>query len=220
MTGKTKPGQSRAARQVNKTTLRWIIGGVAVLALILLIAVLVAGEQPVDESIGYGDPTVEGDALPPPDLGTADAAIGMTAPTVDGADWEGNPVSIEPGANARLIVFLAHWCPHCQNEVPVVQQWVDEGNLPDNVELIGVVTATDRLRPNWPPQDWLIEEGWTEPVIMDDEIGTVAASYGMSGTPFWVVLDPDLRVLQRVAGEIGVSGIEALAAIAAASVEG
>ncbi|MGH8870883.1 MAG: TlpA family protein disulfide reductase, partial [Acidimicrobiia bacterium] len=111
-------------------------------------------------------------------------------------------------------LFLAHWCPHCQNEVPVVQDWVDAGNLPDDVELISVATSTDRLRPNWPPQDWLVEEGWTSPVIMDDQVGTVAGNYGMAGTPFYVVLDGENHNLGRVSGEIGTQGLDALVALA------
>jgi hypothetical protein len=98
--------------------------------------------------------------------------------------------------------------------VPVVQDWIDAGNLPTDVQLISVATSTNRLQPNWPPQDWLEEEGWTPPVIMDDEIGSVAVNYGMSGTPFYVVLDGDNTNLGRISGEIGIQGLEALVGIA------
>jgi hypothetical protein len=98
--------------------------------------------------------------------------------------------------------------------VPVIQDWVEAGGLPDDVQLISVATATDRLRPNWPPQDWLEEEGWTSPVIMDDQVGTVAGNYGMAGTPFYVVLDGDNTNLGRVSGEIGTQGVDALVALA------
>jgi thiol-disulfide isomerase/thioredoxin len=184
------------------------------LGLIVALAASIATEPEVDESIGFGTPTVEGDTLPVYAAGSDDVAIGLTAPAVTGADWNGNPVSIEPDGTAKIILFLAHWCPHCQAEVPVVQDWIEAGNLPEGVELISVVTSTSRSRPNWPPQDWLEEEGWTSPVIMDDEIGTIAANYGMSGTPFYAVLDGDNTNLTRVSGEIGVDGLNALAAIA------
>jgi hypothetical protein len=101
--------------------------------------------------------------------------------------------------------------------VPVIQTWLDGGNLPDDVDMYSVVTSTDRLRPNWPPQDWLEEEGWTVPAIMDDEIGTIAVNYGMSGTPFYVVLDGDNNVIRRASGEIGTAGLNALVAVAQAS---
>jgi thiol-disulfide isomerase/thioredoxin len=213
MTQKTKP-KPGAKDAKGKSTLWWILGGVVGLGLIVALAASIATEPEIDESIGFGDPTVEGDPLPVYATGTQDVAIGLTAPTVTGADWEGNPVTIEPDGTAKIILFLAHWCPHCQNEVPVVQDWIDAGNLPEDVELISVATATDRTRTNWPPQDWLVEEGWTAPVIMDDQVGTVAASYGMAGTPFYVVLDGDNTNLGRISGEIGTAGFEALVGLA------
>jgi thiol-disulfide isomerase/thioredoxin len=202
---------------VNKKLLG-IIGGVVGLALVVLLAVAIAGEEPVDASIGYGDPVVTGDPLPIFDpAAAADPVVGLTAPSAVGADWEDNEVKIEADGRAKIVVFLAHWCPHCQAEVPVVQTWLDEGNLPDDVDMYSVVTSTDRLRPNWPPQDWLEEEGWTVPALMDNEIGTVAVNYGMSGTPFYVVLDGDNNVIRRASGEIGTAGLNVLVAEAQAA---
>jgi thiol-disulfide isomerase/thioredoxin len=213
MTQKTKPKPGANAPK-SKATLWWIIGGLVGLAAIVALAASIATEPEVDESIGFGQPTVVGDPLPLYAAGGEDVAVGLTAPTVTGADWNGNEVTIEPDGTAKIILFLAHWCPHCQAEVPVVQAWVDEGNLPDDVELISVATSTNRAQTNWPPQDWLEEEGWTAPVIMDDQIGTVAGNYGMAGTPFYVVLDGENNNLGRLSGEIGTEGMEALVALA------
>jgi thiol-disulfide isomerase/thioredoxin len=202
---------------VNKKLLG-IIGGVVGLALVVVLALAIAGEEPVDASIGYGDPVVTGDPLPIFDpTAAADPVVGLTAPSAVGADWDDNEVKIEADGRAKIVVFLAHWCPHCQAEVPVVQTWLDEGNLPDDVDMYSVVTSTDRLRPNWPPQDWLEEEGWTVPALMDNEIGTVAVNYGMSGTPFYVVLDGDNNVIRRASGEIGTAGLNVLVAEAQAA---
>ena len=215
-TKKPKPGTKDAK---SKSTLWWIIGGVLGLGLIVALAASIATEPEVDETVGFGDPTVEGDPLPVYAAGTQDVAVGLPAPTVTGADWEGNPVSIEADGTSKIVLFLAHWCPHCQAEVPRVQDWVDAGNLPDDVELVSVATSTDRSRPNWPPQDWLVEEGWTTPVIMDDQIGTVAGNFGMAGTPFYVVLDGENNNLGRVSGEIGTEGLDALVALAQSGTE-
>ena len=190
-----------------------IIGGVVGLALVVVLAIAIAGEEPVDASIGFGNPVVTGDPLPifnP--TAAADPVTGLAAPSAVGADWEENEVKIEADGRSKIIVFLAHWCPHCQAEVPVIQTWLDGGNLPDDVDMYSIVTSTDRLRPNWPPQDWLEDEGWTVPAIMDDEIGTIAVNYGMSGTPFYVVLDGDNNVIRRASGEIGTAGLNALVA--------
>jgi thiol-disulfide isomerase/thioredoxin len=202
---------------VNKKLLG-IIGGVVGLALVVVLAIAIAGEESVDASIGYGDPVVTGDPLPIFDpTAAADPVVGLTAPSAVGADWDDNEVKIEADGRAKIVVFLAHWCPHCQAEVPVVQTWLDEGNLPVDVDMYSVVTSTDRLRPNWPPQDWLEEEGWTVPAIMDNEIGTIAVNYGMSGTPFYVVLDGDNNVIRRASGEIGTAGLNVLVAEAQAA---
>ena len=46
-----------------------------------------------------------------------DTELGSTAPTVVGYDFMGQRVTIEDNGKPKLIVFLAHWCPHCQREV-------------------------------------------------------------------------------------------------------
>ena len=99
-------------------TVWWIIGGVVGLGLIVVIAASIAGEEEIDTSAGFGTVTVEGDALPVLTDPATDAASGMTAPTVTGADWEDNESSIAPDGRAKILVFLAHWCSHCQAEVP------------------------------------------------------------------------------------------------------
>ena len=199
---------------MNKTVL-WIIGGVLGLGLVILLALSIVSEESVDASIGYGEVTVEGTPLPifAGDV-TQDIAVGFTAPSVSGADWEGNPVAITADGRPKIIIFLAHWCPHCQAEVPEVQDWLDAGNLPDEIDMYSITVATDRLRPNWPPQDWLEDEGWTVPVIMDDEIGSAQTAYGMSGTPFYVVLDGDNTTMGRLSGQIGTAGLDTLVALA------
>jgi thiol-disulfide isomerase/thioredoxin len=194
----------------------WIIGGVVGLGLVVLLAISIVAEEERDTSIGYGQVEVLGDPIPI--LGDqGDVAIGFPAPAVTGADWNGIGHSIEADGRPKIIIFLAHWCQFCQAEVPVVQSWIDAGNLPEDVDMYGVTTSTDPLRPNWPPQDWLEEEGWTVPTIMDDNIGTVSVAYGMRGTPFYAVLDGNNVNLQRVSGAIGIQGLEALVDIAQAS---
>ncbi|HLF61649.1 MAG TPA: TlpA disulfide reductase family protein [Acidimicrobiia bacterium] len=207
-----------AKKGSNLSTLWWILGGVVGLGLIILLAISIAGEQELDASIGFGEITMEGDPLPLFADPLNDAAVGLTAAAVSGSDWKGNQYSITADGRPKLLVLLAHWCPHCQNEVPVIQQWINDGGLPEGVDMYSLTVFTDQLRPNWPPQDWLEAEGWTLPVIMDDEIGTAAAAYGMASTPMYVVLDGDNKVVQRIAGEIGVDGLNALSQLALESV--
>lgn len=190
-----------------------VVMGAVVLAGIL--AVLTAGgDAPGRGSSAedaYGAPTVTGPSLPllEPD---ADASLGMRAPEVAGADFDGRAVEVRPDGRPKMIAFLAHWCPHCQREVPMVTAWVDGGGIPDGVDLVAVATGTDPDRANFPPGPWLEREGWPAPVVVDDEDQTVGRAFGLSGYPFWVFLDADHAVVGRVAGSLSQSQLEAIAA--------
>jgi thiol-disulfide isomerase/thioredoxin len=201
---------------MNKTIL-WIIAGVVGLGLIVVLAFSIASEESLDESIAFGEITVEGANLPFLEDPSTDPALGAVAPTVSGGDWNDNQYSIAADGRAKIVIFLAHWCPHCQVEVPVVQDWINSGGLPSDVDMYSITVLSEKLRPNWPSQDWLEDEGWTVPVIMDDAQGSAVLAYGMTGTPFYVVLDGENTNLGRFSGEVGVPGLEAMVQIAQAS---
>ena len=135
-------------------------------------------------------------------------AAGEISPTVVGADFEGNEVRIENDGRAKAIVFLAHWCPHCQNEVPAVQAWLDSGGGVENVDMYSVATAINSTRDNFPSSDWLNAEGWTVPLIVDDAESTVYRAHGSGGFPFWVFVNSDGTVAARVAGSTPVADLE------------
>ena len=116
----------------------------------------------------------------------------------------------------ELVMFLASWCPACQQELPDVVSWMDAGGLPAGVELTAVVTGLDSTRPNWPPDAWLAEEGYAGEVLIDDAEGSVAQAYGLTGTPFWVALNGDGEVVARIAGLLDTTQLTALAEAAAA----
>ncbi|HLV90689.1 MAG: redoxin family protein [Acidimicrobiales bacterium] len=201
--------------------LMWIIGGVVGLALIVGLAWAIAGEEPPDETAGFGTPTVTGTNLPAVENPNAgDPAVGMTAPTVVGTDWDGNEVAIEPDGRPKIVVFLAHWCPHCQAEVPVINNWLANGGLPEGVDMYAATIFTNARRPNFPPQTWLQRENWEVPTVMDNAENAIALGFGVMSTPTYIVLDGENKNLGRAAGEIGVGGLNALAAIAASAVEG
>lgn len=205
---------------MNKTVM-WVVGGVVGLGLIVLLALSIASEPEIDESIDFGEVTVDGNPLPfLADPTVTDPALGFTAPIVSGTDWEGVETTIAADGRPKIVIFLAHWCSHCQAEVPEVQRWLDGGGLPDDVDMYSITVFSDHLRPNWPARDWLEEENWTRPVIRDDDIGTAVTAYGVRGTPFYVVLDGDNNNLGRFSGQVGVGGLETMVAIAQASLEG
>lgn len=157
-------------------------------------------------------PVVSGEALPEYDpLVQPDPAVGLTIPTVEGTNFDGQPVSIALDGKAKILLFLAHWCPHCQTEVPVIQDWLDGGGSTGDVELISIASGINPAYPNYPPDEWLEREGWTVPVIVDGN-GAVASAYGLSAYPYWVFVGADGTVSGRLTGELGVADLQTILA--------
>ena len=95
-------------------------------------------------------------------------------------------------------MFIAHWCGHCQAEVPRVQAWLDATGGVPGVDLYSVATAMNSGQGNFPPSDWLARENWSLPVIRDDQDNSVLAAYGSGGFPYWVFTNADGTVALRV----------------------
>lgn len=160
-----------------------------------------AQQQPVEV---VGDPLqpFAGDTL-------SDSAIGQVAPVITGASFDGTEVRIGPGA-PTLVVFLAHWCPHCQAEVPTLVDWAEGLRVPFGLEVYGVATATAPDRPNYPPSAWLERERFPFPVLADDASGTAAGALGTTGFPHLVMLDPSGAVMWRFSGQTPEGFLEAI----------
>lgn len=186
---------------------------VFVVVVIALIAAFIVSSGPsgAEAEAAFGEPTVEGEALPEHEGEPLDdPVIGETAPELSGTDHDGEPVEVTWDGTPRLLLFLAHWCPACQDEVPWVQDAVDAGEVPDEIEIVAVTTWTDESRAEFPPQDWLESEDWTVPTLADDEDFSAAEAYGMTSSPFWVLVDGDGTVIARIPGGIGEEQFPAL----------
>lgn len=185
-----------------------IIGVVGGLVVLLLVAAVFFGSEEVGAE--YGDPEIRGTSLPVfPSADSFDlSATGLAAPEVFGADYSGNEVTITNDGRAKGIAFIAHWCSHCQAEVPRVQEWLDNGGGVEGVDLYSVSTAANSGQANYPASAWLEAEGWTVPVIVDDQAGNVHAAYGSGGFPNWVFLNADGTVAARTAGQLTIDQLE------------
>lgn len=234
----SKLAQAQAARKRTP----WIIGGAAVVVLVAaLIAVLVTtssdGGSGGSAGAGTGAAaakdakqetakvTVTGASLPqmpsqdgsdPFTSASSDPGVGKVAPQLVGESFDGSKVSIVPGdGTPKVIMFVAHWCPHCQREVPLIQKWIADGNLPKGVEIVTVSTSVSPDRPNYPPSKWIAKEGWQPKVMADDESMTAAQSYGLPGFPYFVMTNGKGEVVARGSGEIPIeqfaSAVDALA---------
>jgi len=150
----------------------------------------------------FGTVTVTGDALATFKSGK-DTADGTNIPTVSGENFAGTPVVIEPDGKAQMIVFLAHWCPHCNAEAPRLADFLTQnGGVPDGTDLVIVPTGSNADSPNWPPSAWVKTMGLgSVTTLVDDKDGTAARAFGLSSYPFIVLVGADGTVIERRAGE-------------------
>lgn len=160
-------------------------------------------------------------ALPRFVQGAQDAAVGMQLGRVSGPEYySAAAASIDPADGTMRVWFVwAHWCPFCQEEMPVVSTWysANRGEYPA-VELVSVTTSIDSSRGN-PLEPYLEDLALPFPVLVDEDF-TLAQQLGVSAFPFWVVTDGEGTVLLRTTGllqiEQGASIFTQLEEIAAA----
>lgn len=149
---------------------------------------------------------VIGTSLPPYAPGGADPAIGTVPPVLIAEDGTGYVHTISPDIDGPvLLVFLAHWCPACNQELPLLVQLADQGLFPDDLKVYAVLTSLDPSRPNFPPIDWLLGDGWPFDYVVDlpdmdrDGAWIAADAYGLTSFPYSVLID-DGVVVDRWAG--------------------
>jgi len=206
-TGKPKPKSKSAVARARKKQPPWLWIGVAGLVLVLAVAAIVSsGGGDTNESAEGIEETrsvsVSGAELAKFEADGADAAVGKTIPELRGQSFDGSPVEIRNDGRAKLIVFVAHWCPHCQKEIPLLADWLKSNSLPNGVDLYTVSTSVTSERPNYPPSAWLQKEGWTAKTLADSEDQEAADAFGLSSFPYFVAVDGSGKVVARTVGEI------------------
>jgi thiol-disulfide isomerase/thioredoxin len=212
---KSKSGAVAAAR---KRQPPWLWIGVAAIVIVLAVAAIVSSggsgsKKKSAQGVAETRPvTVTGTPLAKiPDSG-ADPAVGTTIPEVKGQAFDGSPVDIRNDGRPKLVLFVAHWCPHCQREVPLLTSYLKSHPLPKGVDLYTVATATNAQRPNYPPSAWLDKVGWKAPTMADSDAGQAADAFGLSAFPYFVAVDGSGKVVARTTGEITTDEFATLAA--------
>ena len=158
-------------------------------------------------SFTFSDVSIKGGKLPEYNRSSQDAAVGEFAPIPTGTNINGENITVTTRVGleekkATVIVFLAHWCSHCQREVPMIKKWLDKNGSPNAINLFSVATHIDKNKPNYPPDDWLIREDWNVPVIFDDENNSIAEHFGLPAFPYWVFLNSDGTINMRHSGSL------------------
>jgi thiol-disulfide isomerase/thioredoxin len=152
---------------------------------------------------------VTGELLPV-QSGATDPAVGALVPELEGVDLSGNPVTIGHDGRAKIIMVVAHWCPYCQDEIPVVREWLEAGSLGDEVDFYTIATFTDPSRDNFPPDEWLEREQLGTPIILDDADSTAARAFGANAVPFWLIVNDDATLVTRGSGSLPAEALDSL----------
>lgn len=147
-----------------------------------------------------GEVTVEGEPRTA-QLEPGDSVPSFTAPElfggiVDWADYAGSPA---------VISLWAPWCPHCQNELPVL-----DGVMKDNagVGFLTIATAVD-AQPGPTPEEYMTGNELDFPVAVDDETGTLASAFGIQVFPTLYFVNSDGTVGAALTGEVDAGTLQA-----------
>lgn len=189
-----------------------VIGAIVLVAIAVALIAVTGGDADKKNATSDGEAfpvSVSGAALPQyPGPGETDPAVGEPAPVLTGKNFAGETVSIPADdGKAKAIFFVAHWCPHCRNEVPRLAEWLQTHELPAGVEIAFVSTRVQEqgTTENYPPSAWLAENGFADnPTIADEKDANPAyQAYGAGGLPYVVYLDKANNVVLRTTGEYG-----------------
>jgi len=212
---------SRRSRQEAEETARrrrlFVIGSIVagvVIAAVIAVVATSGGGGDSGTKVATGSQnrpvTVDGASLPPYSSSGADPAVGTAIPTISGQSFDGAPVKIEPNnGKAKVLLGVAHWCPHCQREVPLLSDSIRSDPLPANVEMIAISTSVQPNADNYPPETWLEREHWPTPVMADDSKQTAAHAIGLTGFPYFVFVDAQGKVTSRSSGEMPIDQFRA-----------
>lgn len=197
-----------------------LIGALVVAAAVAagVIAWVASGDDEVEttdspEAFETGPVQVSGTFLP--GLSNPDPAVGSPVPEVDGISFDGDSVSLGADGAPRLYGFFAHWCPHCQEELPRISAWLAANDPPGGVDVVAISTGVRPDADNYPPSAWFEREAWPDDVIADSAESSIARAFGLNAYPYWVGADSDGNVAFRFTGSLTdeqlVSVLEALA---------
>ena len=202
-----------------------VVGAVVLVLALAGLAVLLTGSD--DEATGVLAPgesalepveieenrpvEVTGAPVPEHDKeAAADPAIGTPLPTLTGQTFDGQPITVGgPSDGPTLVVYLAHWCPHCNDEIPELITVNQRGGFADDLTVVGISTGVDPSAPNYPPSEWLVDKGWPWRTLADTAESTSFVVSGGSGFPYMVVLDAEGNILARDSGEKPADELEA-----------
>ena len=198
----------RPANQSAPTSRRALyiaLGTIVVVAIAVVMVLVVTGggsDDTFDGPLVQVQPVeVSGDALPVPQAGVADNAVGLPVPRIDGKTFGSRSISVK-GGDPLLVIVINRNDADVQGFVEDVVQWHHADLTPEDLSVVTVVTGPGRDTAADPVSSWFVREEWPWPFLIDDAAGTAAAALGVPSTPAVLLVDPDGVVRYRALGPI------------------
>ena len=143
------------------------------------------------------DPEGEEDVFPAPDFKLTDQ-YGITHSL---SEYKGKVVFLN---------FWATWCPPCRAEMPAIQEIFEESLEQEDKDLVILGVAFPGFGRETTEQgvrDFLQENGYTYPVVMDTG-GTLIAPYYITAYPTTYMIDRDGNIYGYVTGSLSKENME------------
>ena len=210
-----KPAQ-KSAKSASSSRAPFVIIAAAVVIAFVIAIVATRNSGSTDSNLAQTSAvTVAGSSLPQLSDSAPDPAIGgLAAPELRGAAFDGSPVGIVNDGRPKIVIFIAHWCPHCQAEVPVITKWLAANGKPSGVDMYAVSTGVSKDQPNYPPSAWLKRENWPLTTLADSADAVAAQAFGLSAYPFFTVVNTRGKVVLRATGELDTTKLAQLVTLA------
>ena len=126
----------------------------------------------------------------------------FTVQTIDGGSF-----TLSEALKDRDMVLInlwATWCPPCRSEMPDIQKLYEEFTTAGREDVVFLSIAFPNMSGEQDIQgimDFLDKNGYTYPVLMDEEAGT-AYSYYISAFPTTFMIDAEGNIFGYVTGAI------------------
>lgn len=185
-----------ARRAQQRRNLGYGAAGVVLIAVVVIVVVALMGG---DEGGGGGQPATVGDVTVQGAPRAGQLEPGETIPSFTAPDLLGGTVAWSDYAGRPAVLSVwAHWCGHCQAELPIVDRVMRD--YPG----VGWVTITTSIDPTYAPspEEYLQQNELDFPVAVDDEQGTLAAAFGIEYFPTLYFANSDGTVGAAMTGEV------------------
>ncbi len=193
--------QSVADAKKKATGRSWLYP--AVIVGIVVVAVVVVLVTSGDDTKGKASSKDKETSSAAENPGKPQELVGKDAPPLSGKDVTGSgDVNLaDMAGKPTLVVFWAHWCPHCQKELPIIQKLSKD--MKGQVNFLTVSTSAQPGQGGEQystPEKFIKTVGITMPTIMDTS-GKDARAYALEGFPQLYFLDSSLTVKNQMSGE-------------------